>query len=228
MSSGKWCPFCLGLNVLIWGMVSNPNRANFKGGKKGNHPFPDHSVRGHWAAGMGGNWHVRNRQQHSWAAFQRPRITSLAVQGHISLKTFPSSMNTLFCSHPNAKNVIITKFCTCHNSCAVVAHAKVCSDQIANDEIMAKNIFHQIWFMMEKLSVKWARKLVLKYQQIKYHIYKTSFKYIYCALQTITSCHNNFMPFYMCPKALSNMEYRTQTDKVQNVVIYFNSRIPHL
>ena len=38
-----------------------------------------------------------------------------------------------FCIHPDSPEEVTTKFCTCHNSTAVVACAKICSDVISKD-----------------------------------------------------------------------------------------------
>ena len=41
------------------------------------------------------------------------------------------SKKTFFCG-PNSYHAISTKFCTCYDSCAVVAYAKICSNLIIN------------------------------------------------------------------------------------------------
>ena len=46
---------------------------------------------------------------------------------------YSQSIEILFCSYPNSNWVITTKFCTCHDSCAVVACAKICSHLMANN-----------------------------------------------------------------------------------------------
>ena len=38
-----------------------------------------------------------------------------------------------FCIYPNSAGDVTTKFCTCHNSCAVVACANICSDVISRN-----------------------------------------------------------------------------------------------
>ena len=50
-----------------------------------------------------------------------------------------------FWSHLNSNKVIPTKFCTWHDSCAVVACAKICCDLMASYWIKARWIFHRIW-----------------------------------------------------------------------------------
>ena len=51
---------------------------------------------------------------------------------------------------------IATHFCTCHDSTAVVACAKLCSYQFIRIWIRAKLNFHHIWIVMEKLFMKWV------------------------------------------------------------------------
>ena len=65
-------------------------------------------------------------------------------------------MKTSFCSHSYSDNVITVKFCACHDSCAVMACAKICSDTVAVNGIAVKWNFHHIWIMMEKALVKWT------------------------------------------------------------------------
>ena len=65
-----------------------------------------------------------------------------------------------FCSDPYCNDVIALKLCTCHDSCAVVACAKFCSDVTPPfNGVTGKLIFQRIWIRMEKLLVKWARGL---------------------------------------------------------------------
>ena len=61
-----------------------------------------------------------------------------------------------FCSHPNSNEVITTKFCTCHDSCAVMACAKFCCDMYNSKWITAKRNFHQIWIVMANSLVTWV------------------------------------------------------------------------
>ena len=48
------------------------------------------------------------------------------------------------------------KLCKKHDSCAVVTCAKFCIYMIPYNGVTLTQIFHQIWIMMEKSSVKWA------------------------------------------------------------------------
>ena len=56
----------------------------------------------------------------------------------------------------NYNGMIATNFCTCHNSTAVVACAKVCYDMMARNRIAAKWICDPIWIAGEKSSLQWA------------------------------------------------------------------------
>ena len=56
-----------------------------------------------------------------------------------------------------------------HNSCAVVACAKICCDLMANNRITARQMFHWIWILGKKLSVKRAPELV---SAITCHLFK--------------------------------------------------------
>ena len=59
-----------------------------------------------------------------------------------------------FHSHLDSNTVIATKFCTWHDSCAVVACAKICCDLMASNGVMARQSFHRIWIVGKKPLVK--------------------------------------------------------------------------
>ena len=63
-----------------------------------------------------------------------------------------NSKEISFHSHIDSNTVIATKFCTWHDSCAVVACANICCDLLASDEIMARQNLHR----GQKTLVKWA------------------------------------------------------------------------
>ena len=67
-----------------------------------------------------------------------------------------NSMELLFCSHLSCRRVIAMKFCTWHDSCAVVACVKFCSNIKYYNGVTWKPIFHWIWITMEKSFIKWA------------------------------------------------------------------------
>ena len=67
-----------------------------------------------------------------------------------------NSMEIPFHSHLDSSTVIATKFCTWHDSCAVVACAKFCCDLMASNGIMARRSFHRIWIAGKKPLVKRA------------------------------------------------------------------------
>ena len=68
-------------------------------------------------------------------------------------------MGIWFCSHPNPNKVIAAKFCTWHNSSAVVSCANICCDVMARHGIAVKWIFAWILIEMEKSLVKLAPEL---------------------------------------------------------------------
>ena len=65
-------------------------------------------------------------------------------------------MEISFHSHLNSNTVIATKFCTWHDSCAVVACAKLYCDLMASNRITARRSFHRIWIAGKKSLVKRA------------------------------------------------------------------------
>ena len=58
-----------------------------------------------------------------------------------------------FHSHLDSDTVFPTKFCTWHDSCAVVACAKLCCDPIASIWITAIRSLHRIWIAGKKWLV---------------------------------------------------------------------------
>ena len=61
-----------------------------------------------------------------------------------------------FCFQSRCSEVIVMKFCTWYDSCAVMACAKFCSNMIPYCGVTLKPIFPQIWIAMEKSFVKWT------------------------------------------------------------------------
>ena len=59
-------------------------------------------------------------------------------------------------SHLYSNAVIAAKFCAWHDSCAVVACAKMCCDLMASNRVMARRSFHRIWIAGKKPLVKRA------------------------------------------------------------------------
>ena len=78
------------------------------------------------------------------------QLTILASISHNS-----NSMYISFCSHRSFNIVINMKFCIWHNSSAVVAYAKFCSDMLLYKGVTLKPLFHRIWIMMEQSFMKW-------------------------------------------------------------------------
>ena len=65
-------------------------------------------------------------------------------------------MEVSFHSHLDSNTVIARKFCTWHDSTAVVACAKICCDLVASNGIMARLSFHRIWIADKNPLVKRA------------------------------------------------------------------------
>ena len=65
-------------------------------------------------------------------------------------------METLPCCNSITCHQITTKFCTGHDSTAVVTWAKLCSDHSVRTWMRVKWNFHHFWNVMEKLLVKWT------------------------------------------------------------------------
>ena len=69
-------------------------------------------------------------------------------------RVFPrnsNSMEILFHFHLDSNTMIDTKFCTWHDSCTVVACAKICCDLMASNGITARQNFHRIWIAGKKI-----------------------------------------------------------------------------
>ena len=63
--------------------------------------------------------------------------------------------------------MITTPFCTCHDSCSVMACAKWCCDVITRNGVMVKKIFMEFDLWWQKLIVKWLHgrfMIVLKWE----------------------------------------------------------------
>ena len=67
-----------------------------------------------------------------------------------------NSMEISFHFHLQSNRVIAIKFCTWHDSCAVVACAKIYRDLMASNGITARRSFHRIWIAGKKSLVKRA------------------------------------------------------------------------
>ena len=63
---------------------------------------------------------------------------------------------TFCCNSIHDTGMIATKFCTCHDSTAVVACAKFCSNHFIKVLVIVKGNFHQIWITSKKSLVKYA------------------------------------------------------------------------
>ena len=90
------------------------------------------------------------------------------AQGPVPLMVFhhnSNSMEILFHSNLDSNIVIATKLCTWHDSCAVMACAKICCHLMASNGIMARRSFHRICISGKKLLVIRPSALPLKVQR---------------------------------------------------------------
>ena len=71
-----------------------------------------------------------------------------------------NAMENLYYSHLEFDKVIATKFCTFHDSFALVACVKFDSDLMAMDRIIAKRVSHRISIAMKKRSWNGPQKRV--------------------------------------------------------------------
>ena len=65
-------------------------------------------------------------------------------------------MEILFHSHLDSNTVIATKFCTWHDSCAVMACAKICCDLMSGNGITARPSFYRIWIAGKKSGPRFS------------------------------------------------------------------------
>ena len=71
----------------------------------------------------------------------------------IALKILRHNSNSIIISlysDPNLQKMITSRFCTWHDSNAVVACTKTCSDLSTRNKVSAKRSFHEIWIVLEK------------------------------------------------------------------------------
>ena len=92
----------------------------------------------HQPLGPSGEHHTKNKGTCHWLFFQRNW----------------NSMQISFCCHLDFHKVIATKFCTWHNSCTILACAKMCFHLMASNRITARWIFHWIRILRKKSLVK--------------------------------------------------------------------------
>ena len=92
-----------------------------------------------------------------------------------------NSMEISFHSHLDSNTVIATKFCTWHDSCAVVACAKICCDLMASNGITARRSFHRIWIAGKKSLVKRAPAVITLNTPNQYQYILCGLWAVYCA-----------------------------------------------
>ena len=129
-------------------------------------------------------------------------------------------MEIWFLYHLDSNTVIATKFCTWHDSCAVVACAKICCDLMASNGIIARRSFHRIWITGKKSLVKRAPGDVIN-DVMNVHLYN-------CSHNVMIHMHKKFDDdiFARCLVIMNNVvilfikEYRGTTLRPPCDVIY--------
>ena len=90
----------------------------------------------------------RYHNHNSWPSSKFPVFWLISNQYWLQLMTFlvviQNSIEISFCSYLNSNQVITSKFCTCHDSTAVMARAKIWSDLSSRYEITTKLNFYPI------------------------------------------------------------------------------------
>ena len=81
--------------------------------------------------------------------------------------------NFFYCNSITGKQ-ITTKFCTCHDSCAVMTCAKYCSDCFIIVGMRAWQEYHWIWILIEKQLVKFALEIPKATRALANHHNKAS------------------------------------------------------
>ena len=156
MSPVKWQPFCLGLNVLTgwWNWTPAPD------------PRP-----GFLECFLVIHQYMVYSPSHEDDIRDPPEM-GITQLGPNLLTDYPTKFkfngNLSISCLSNSDRVITSKFCTCHDSRAVVACAKICSDLMSRNRIKA-NISHQIWTMHEKSLELWPRGLTANHDILLCH-----------------------------------------------------------
>ena len=100
-------------------------------------------------------WHI-----FLWVAVLHFRSCSHSGPGPVSLTVFPSQFkfdgNFVSLSPRFQHSGRYTKFCTWHDTCAVLACAKFFYHLMASNGVMARRSFHRIWMAGKKTLVKRA------------------------------------------------------------------------
>ena len=104
------------------------------------------------------------------------------------------------CSGPSCSVGIAMKFCTWHDSCAVMACAKFSSDMMPYNGVTLKPIFHQIWIMMEKSFVKCVPGLQITQSKVLHIIQPWNYSVIKCMLPAVIIAFHSLQIF--CQKLI--------------------------
>ena len=126
-------------------------------------------------------------------------------------------MEISFHSHLDSNAVIATKFCTWHDSCAVVACTKICCDLMASNGFTARRIFHRIWIAGKTPLVKRAPEMPYHGDEINYPF----LKFTGCTAE-VWKWKSNFIPHFIgmwlfCMPGFKFIHVSKRVPKVLNI-----------
>ena len=111
-------------------------------------------------------WHHGNEQVFPQAplstSFNEENHRLLARLEHISptiLGTIQICQKHLFDFYPKYNDAIITKFCTCHDSTAVMTSAKNCNDMMGRNIITVESYLQFWWKMVTPIGARSGKLL---------------------------------------------------------------------
>ena len=100
-----------------------------------------------------------NVQPLHWCIMHNDWLLYKETQGPFHKQCFQRNSNLIqisFYCHLDSNKLIATKFCTWHDSRAVMACAKFCSEMIPYNRVTLNPIFHRICIVKQKSYVKWT------------------------------------------------------------------------
>ena len=105
--------------------------------------------------------YIRDNESLKWQPDLCPvkHVKSQLYMGYIAPMILADNSNFMedsYCCNSINDQQVATNFCTCHDSTAVMACAKICSNHFIRNYISTKWKFHQIWIVAEKSRLKWS------------------------------------------------------------------------
>ena len=94
-----------------------------------------------------------------------------SVYGHVM-----QFLQKMQCSYVKNHDHIISKFCTCHDSWAVVAYAKLWHDWLSSDRFRTKSIVTRFELCAHKHFVKWIPGLTQMGHEAMYRVENVALK----------------------------------------------------